>query len=564
MAINKKLVHFKTKAGFDSEFEKGNILETSIVFIKDTKQIYTHGQFYDCDPEHLDEKIKELEETFVTAEKINEDFYTKEEVDNKLYIDPTNGHEYVDMGEAGIWATCDVGASKPGEYGLYFAWGETKGYAFEGDKIIGDKQFTKEDYKYYDTDTGEATKYTGQDDLTTLELEDDAARVNMGGYWRMPTKDEYQKLVDLCNATWIDNYQETEISGMLFSLKTDESKQLFFPAGGMCSGENPPTSGTGASPWTSTAASGAGYANMVIFADSAGQNLIMVGGIMDVTTGHSVRGFMPSLELKEKYLPKTEAEEIYTTKEELDKKADVDQLPIFARNLIPNSEKIEFSEETFVVKIPNAFSIFIDCALEEKCFLTFKVKNIRYQSMLGDDDWYVGNSVFCKVSFIKNDTSIATEYCTIFAGNKPISVQFDVNLLGEIDEIALEFYKSAGERVTRISNLMVVAGPNIIGDWLPAPEDFVTINKAKELEQSQTEISDKVIELQRYLNDKVDLSTFYDLEFTVQTLKDSLDQTKAIVIELIDEIENLKASKADNSITTENGTVNVIYGSSTE
>jgi hypothetical protein len=48
MAINKKLIHFKTKSNFDNELANGNILETSICFIKDTKEIWTHGQLYDC------------------------------------------------------------------------------------------------------------------------------------------------------------------------------------------------------------------------------------------------------------------------------------------------------------------------------------------------------------------------------------------------------------------------------------------------------------------------------------------------------------------------------------
>ena len=48
MAINKKLVHFKTFAKFNEELSAGNILDTSICWIKDTKQIWTHGQFYDC------------------------------------------------------------------------------------------------------------------------------------------------------------------------------------------------------------------------------------------------------------------------------------------------------------------------------------------------------------------------------------------------------------------------------------------------------------------------------------------------------------------------------------
>lgn len=51
MAINKKLIHFKTYQAFNKELEAGNILETSVVWIKDTQQIYTHGQFYDCAPD---------------------------------------------------------------------------------------------------------------------------------------------------------------------------------------------------------------------------------------------------------------------------------------------------------------------------------------------------------------------------------------------------------------------------------------------------------------------------------------------------------------------------------
>lgn len=48
MAINKKLIHFKTKTAFTTELNAGNILDTSIVFIKDTKEIWTHGQLYSC------------------------------------------------------------------------------------------------------------------------------------------------------------------------------------------------------------------------------------------------------------------------------------------------------------------------------------------------------------------------------------------------------------------------------------------------------------------------------------------------------------------------------------
>lgn len=63
MAINKKLIHFKTFANFKRELDAGNILSTSIVFIKDTQQLYTHGEYYHCNVS-VDEKLtlEELEE----------------------------------------------------------------------------------------------------------------------------------------------------------------------------------------------------------------------------------------------------------------------------------------------------------------------------------------------------------------------------------------------------------------------------------------------------------------------------------------------------------------------
>lgn len=145
------------------------------------------------------------------------------------YAELVNGYDYVDMGEAGIWATCNVGAIKPEETGLYFAWGETEGYPDASE----DKKFDNDynDYKFGNSNN--FSKYNSTDGLKTLEPEDDAAHMNMGGSWRMPTHIEFLNLYDLCNAEWINNYNETGINGLLFKLKTDETKQLFFPACGM-------------------------------------------------------------------------------------------------------------------------------------------------------------------------------------------------------------------------------------------------------------------------------------------------------------------------------------------
>lgn len=152
-----------------------------------------------------------------------------------MFVDTsdTNGYDYVDLGEAGIWATCNIGASKPEETGLYFAWGETEGY----NNATKDKTFSWNNYKHasatewlykYCTYGGIGTV----DNKLVLEPEDDAAHVNMGGDWRMPTEQEFQKLYDLCNKTWTT---QNGVNGLLFILKTDSSKQLFFPASGIIS-----------------------------------------------------------------------------------------------------------------------------------------------------------------------------------------------------------------------------------------------------------------------------------------------------------------------------------------
>ena len=161
--------------------------------------------------------------------------------------DPYNGYEYVDMGEAGIWAKYPIGVSEWNSDSLnqikYFAWGETEGYT--ASQVGVDKIFDWSDYKWGDV-YNHMTKYCSNsqygkdgftDDLTVLLPEDDACTVNMGGNWRMPTKEEFQTLYNLCNNKWVTDYNGVDgLNGRLFTLKTDESKQLFFPASGNCGG----------------------------------------------------------------------------------------------------------------------------------------------------------------------------------------------------------------------------------------------------------------------------------------------------------------------------------------
>lgn len=107
-----------------------------------------------------------------------------------------NGHEWVDLGLSVKWATCNVGASKPEEYGDYFAWGETatkKKYDWSHYKWNSKTGLTK--YCYL-------SSYGTVDKKSTLDNSDDAAIVNWGGSWRMPRGLEQVELKNRCTWTW--------------------------------------------------------------------------------------------------------------------------------------------------------------------------------------------------------------------------------------------------------------------------------------------------------------------------------------------------------------------------
>lgn len=142
-----------------------------------------------------------------------------------------NGHEYVDLGlpSGTLWATCNVGATTPEDYGDYFAWGETHPKDY----------YERSTYKWRNSDHGRTinlTKYCNYsdygyngytDNLTTLQPSDDAATANWGGDWRMPTKEEWWELFR--NTTLIRTTQNG-VFGLLFVASNGNS--LFFPAAG--------------------------------------------------------------------------------------------------------------------------------------------------------------------------------------------------------------------------------------------------------------------------------------------------------------------------------------------
>lgn len=145
----------------------------------------------------------------------------------------TNGFDYVDLGlpSGTLWATCNIGASKPYEYGWYFQWGDTTGYSRDRIGISnGQKEFALDftDYKFsIDKSSKDFIKYTSEG--ATLDIRDDAAYINMGGDWHMPTPDQIHELVINTTSAWT---KLGGIEGMTFTSKKDMSKYIFIPAAG--------------------------------------------------------------------------------------------------------------------------------------------------------------------------------------------------------------------------------------------------------------------------------------------------------------------------------------------
>ena len=150
-----------------------------------------------------------------------------------VYLMQKSLYEFVDLGlPSGLkWATTNVGAEKPEDFGLYFAWGETEGY--EG--ITDEKQFSWSDYKLCGGSSSTLTKYNTNssygtvDTLTTLEQVDDAVYTS-DNTCRMPTRAELEELRANTTSTW-----ETlnGVKGRRFTSKTN-GNSIFVPAAGYC------------------------------------------------------------------------------------------------------------------------------------------------------------------------------------------------------------------------------------------------------------------------------------------------------------------------------------------
>ena len=158
-------------------------------------------------------------------------------------LKPSGG---TDLGLSVYWSDRNLGASKPSDFGSFYAWGETSAKS----------SYTDSNYKYMNSDF-EVSKYGDNDGKTRLAPSDDAAHVKLGGSWRMPTREEVQELIDNCDMQHIYDYDGSfdasnpTLGGILVVSKVPgyEGNSIYLPAGPLY--DNPTQFDPGLFYWTS-------------------------------------------------------------------------------------------------------------------------------------------------------------------------------------------------------------------------------------------------------------------------------------------------------------------------
>ena len=139
--------------------------------------------------------------------------------------DQPSAPSYVDLGLSVKWATCNLGATKPEDYGNYYAWGET----------LPKDSYSWDNYKFGNENS--ISKYNKTDAKKNLDADDDAATVNLGRPWRIPTYDEIKDLINKCAWRW------TTINGINgYRIIGSNGNSIFLPAAG-CEGDYAYTAG---------------------------------------------------------------------------------------------------------------------------------------------------------------------------------------------------------------------------------------------------------------------------------------------------------------------------------
>lgn len=170
----------------------------------------------------------------------------------------------VDLGLSVKWATCNLGAAKPEDYGDYYAWGETE----------PKENYSWSTYKWCNGSSSTLTKYNTEssygtvDNKTVLDQEDDVASVKLGGKWRMPTDAEWKELMTKCTWTWTTNYNGTGVSGRIVTAPNGNS--IFLPAAGFRYDADLDYAGSAGYYWSSSLYTGSPYRAWYVYFFSGG------------------------------------------------------------------------------------------------------------------------------------------------------------------------------------------------------------------------------------------------------------------------------------------------------
>ena len=189
-------------------------------------QVSDDSQYYSNRLSEVEEELSEANEKLSIADeelsKAKEKFSGAEKKHNEAVY----RHEYVDLGLSVRWATCNVGADSPEDYGDYFVWGETK---------------TKKRY------TEENCETLGEDISDIKGTSRDVSHVKWGSSWRMPTYGEIRELIDNCDWKW------TMLNGVSgYRVTGKNGKSIFLPAAGWRNGTSLYDTGKYGRYWSST------------------------------------------------------------------------------------------------------------------------------------------------------------------------------------------------------------------------------------------------------------------------------------------------------------------------
>lgn len=215
---------------------------------------------------------------------------TPEDQDPYPYVD-------LDLPSGLLWATINIGADPEEEdeadRALIFSWASKDGVDSSNDDY---------NYKVKNTFTTARAPYrngtswtqynNSNHKVTVLESKDDAATQLWKYTWRMPTKEEYEYLISNTNQSWVDNYNNTGVSGVKFMSKSDPSKYIFFCVNGYRQGitDNNPTHGYY---WSSTRGTNQNYAYCLHFYSNSGSPVVEVIQTLERRHGLSIRAVKP-------------------------------------------------------------------------------------------------------------------------------------------------------------------------------------------------------------------------------------------------------------------------------